>query len=98
MVKAHDDLLTSQGEVAAALGMSPKTLERYLELYPWRGAALPNGKVNGRWRVPRRDVLAWWEWVRAQEHRHPEARRYRPAEPPAVAAIVGRASRGGEHE
>lgn len=87
------DLLTSQTEVAAALGMSPATFERYLTRYPWHGAEVSSGKINGRWRVFRTDVLAWWAWVCRQELRHPEARRYRPEEPPTVASIQGRGGR-----
>ena len=85
-----NDLLTSQQDVAAALDMSTATLERYLARYPWRGADLPPGKVNGRWRVKRSDVLDWFEYVRRQQVRHPEARRFRPEEAPEVAAIRGR--------
>jgi hypothetical protein len=44
--------------------MSVSTLERYLAQYPWHPSGLAAGKVNGRWRVPRVDVLAWWQCVR----------------------------------
>lgn len=93
MVKHADDLLTSQLEVAEALGMSPKTLQRYLATYPWHLAGRPTGKVNGKWRVPRGDVLAWWEFVRRQESRHPEARRFRPEEPPTLRDIRARGAK-----
>jgi hypothetical protein len=36
------------------------------------------------------DVLAWWQCVRKQETRHPEARRFRPDEPPEVRNIRAR--------
>jgi hypothetical protein len=70
--------------------MSVSTLERYLARYPWHLSGLAAGKVNGRWRVPRADVLAWWLYVRKQETRHPEARRFRPEEPPELRNIRAR--------
>jgi hypothetical protein len=80
MVKGAEDLLTRQHDVARALGMSASTLERYLARYPWHLSGWAAGKVNGRWRVPRVDVLAWWQYVRKHETRHPAARRFRPEE------------------
>jgi hypothetical protein len=83
--------LTSQREVADALGLSVSTMERYLARYPWHLSGLADGKVNGRWRVPRADVLAWRQYVRKEETpRHPEARRFRPEEPPEFRNIRAR--------
>ena len=84
-----DKLLTSKQEVADELGMSVRTFERYLQRYPFGVSGVP-GTVRGRWRVQRAYVLAWWEYVQRQEMRHPEMRRLRPEEPPAVAEIKGR--------
>jgi hypothetical protein len=81
----NEELLTSKQEVADLLGMSITTLGRYLRKYKFTG-----GTTNGRWRVFKTDVFAWWKHVQHQEHRHPEARRMRPEEAPELQEIKAR--------
>lgn len=85
----NDNLLTSKQEIADLLSMSQSTFDRYLRKYPFTMSGVA-GVVNRRWRVFRTDVFRWWRHVQDQELRHPEARRMRPEEPPALAEISGR--------
>lgn len=89
VVNVKQDLLASKQQVADVLGMSIRTFERYLAKYPFSCSGKA-GVVNGRWRVFRTDVYAWWAYVQRQEARHPEIRRMRPEEPPVVRDIKGR--------
>ena len=82
-------ILSSKQEVADELKMSMHQLCQLLQRYPFELSGVP-GKILGRWKVTRSDVHAWFRYVQAQEMRHPEARRLRPAEPPELAWIVGR--------
>ena len=88
-IHPNDEMLTSQQDVADALGMSTNTLERYLKKYPFHNSGAP-GKVNSRWRVLKSFVFKWWNYVQRQETRHPEARRLRPEEAPDLQDIKGR--------
>lgn len=85
----NEELLTSKQEVADLLGMSERTLSRMLQKYPFSNSGR-TGKVNGRWRVFKSDVFAWWAYVQRQEFRHPDARRMRPEEAPVLQEIQGR--------
>ena len=85
MLKRSDEILQGRDEVAAFLGWSVDTLLRLANKYPPGGA-----KINGRWNWTQAGALQWRDFVATQETRHPEARRYRPAEPPTVADIIGR--------
>ena len=82
-------VLTSQAEVLAELRMGREQFMRLLRKYSFdvTGKA---GKINGRWHVRVDDVWRWHGYVQDQERRHPDARRMRPEEPPALRRIKGR--------
>lgn len=82
-------VLTSVNEVAEELSMSVKTLRSYLRKYPFCDTGV-SCKLNGRWHVPAEHVWRWYHYVKRQETRHPDARRMRPEEPPALREIKGR--------
>jgi len=83
------DILSSRQEVADELKISLYQLYRMLNKYPF-GMCGVSGKVMGRWKVTRADVHRWFRYVQRQELRHPDARRMRPEEPPALTDIKGR--------
>ena len=82
-------VLTSVHEVAAELSISVHTLYSLLRKYPFDAIGV-SGKLNGRWHVPVEDVWRWYQYVKRQEARHPDARRMRPEEPPEIQDIKGR--------
>jgi hypothetical protein len=79
-------ILTSKVEVAEELKMSVYQFNKLLNKYPF-GRSGVAGKISGRWRITQEDAWRWFRYVQTQESRHPDARRMRPAEPPAVAEI-----------
>lgn len=81
--------MTSKQQVADLLGMSVTTFTRYLAKYRFSCCGKA-GVVNGRWRVFKSDVFAWWAYVQRQEARHPDMRRLRPEEPPVLQNIKRR--------
>lgn len=83
------EILSSKQEVADELKMSLHQLSALLKKYPFELSGVPS-KIMGRWRVQKSDVARWFAYVQRQEVRHPESRRLRPEEPPALAEIRGR--------
>ena len=82
-------LLVRKEEIAKYLRMHVNTLDKLLAKYPFELIGVA-GKIMGMWRIPKNDVDRWFQFVREQEYRHPDARRMRPPEPPEVDDIVGR--------
>ena len=89
MVTRSNEILTGAEEVAAHLGWHVNTLRKYAAKYPPSGTGFP-AHLNGRWNVSKTDIEQWRAYVIRQESRHPESRRFRPEEPPEIAAIQGR--------
>lgn len=84
------EFLTSKQEVADELKMSLYKLDQLLRKYPFEKSGVPS-KILGTWRMSRQDAYLWFRYVQEQELRHPDARRTRPAEPPELVSIKGRA-------
>lgn len=89
MSNNSSDILSGAQEVADVLRWSVKTLRKYARQYPPGGAGIPT-HLNGRWNVRRDEILRWRDHVMQQENRHPEARRFRPAEAPSLTEIKAR--------
>jgi len=85
----NGDYCTCKQDVADALNVSIYRLNLLLRKYPFQSCGRP-GKINNRWHVSRKSVHEWFKYVQAQELRHPDARRLRPMEPPALDEIRGR--------
>lgn len=83
------EILSSKQEVADELKMSVYQLNQLLQKYPFELSGVP-AKIMGRWKVQKSDVARWFAYVQRQELRHPESRRLRPEEPPAVREITAR--------
>jgi len=86
-------VLTSQQEVADELKIGRFRFMRLLQKYPFEHSGVA-GKINGRWHVAVEDVWCWYRYVQRQEMRHPDARRMRPEEPPALSEIRTRGCQG----
>lgn len=81
--------LTSAQEISDALRMSLYQFQQLVRRYPFSDTGV-SGKIMGRWRITQDDAFRWFRYVQKQECRHPDSRRMRPEEAPALEEIKGR--------